>query len=50
MSEHMHALGVPTTRALALIETSRDVYREDGPRESKIYTFFFKKIGQSVTK
>ncbi|KAG2232736.1 hypothetical protein BDF21DRAFT_358938 [Thamnidium elegans] len=33
MSEHMHALGVPTTRALALVETSRDVYREDGPRE-----------------
>ncbi|ORX53261.1 UPF0061-domain-containing protein [Hesseltinella vesiculosa] len=27
-SEHMHALGVPTTRALALITTSREVYRE----------------------
>ncbi|KAI9359074.1 hypothetical protein BD770DRAFT_386562 [Pilaira anomala] len=33
MSEHMNALGVPTTRALALIDTTRDVYREDGPRE-----------------
>lgn len=37
MSEHMNALGVPTTRALALIDTTRDVYREDGPRESKCY-------------
>ncbi|OBZ89647.1 hypothetical protein A0J61_02301 [Choanephora cucurbitarum] len=35
MSEHMHALGIPTTRALALIETSRDVFREDGPRGSQ---------------
>lgn len=35
MSEHMHALGVPTTRALALIETTRDVYRDDGPKGSK---------------
>ncbi|KAI8364330.1 hypothetical protein EDC96DRAFT_444231 [Choanephora cucurbitarum] len=34
MSEHMHALGVPTTRALALIETSRDVFREDGQPET----------------
>ncbi|KAI7891003.1 uncharacterized protein EV154DRAFT_509707 [Mucor mucedo] len=33
MSEHMHALGVPTTRAIALIDTTRDVYREDGLRE-----------------
>ncbi|GAN03711.1 conserved hypothetical protein [Mucor ambiguus] len=32
MSEHMHALGVPTTRALALVETTRDVYRDDGPK------------------
>jgi uncharacterized protein YdiU (UPF0061 family) len=37
MSEHMHALDVPTTRALGLIDTTRDVYREDGPRESKLY-------------
>jgi uncharacterized protein YdiU (UPF0061 family) len=37
MSEHMHALGVPTTRALALIDTTRDVFREDGPRESKYF-------------
>ncbi|CEP17535.1 hypothetical protein [Parasitella parasitica] len=35
MSEHMHALGVPTTRALALIETSRDVYRDDGPKDKQ---------------
>lgn len=35
MSEHMHALGVPTTRALALIGTTREVFREDGPKESK---------------
>jgi uncharacterized protein YdiU (UPF0061 family) len=33
MSEHMHALGVPTTRALGLITTEREVYREDGPRD-----------------
>lgn len=31
MSEHMHALGVPTTRALALVATSRQVFRDDAP-------------------
>lgn len=35
MSEHMHALGIPTTRALCLIGTSRDVFREDGPNGRK---------------
>ncbi|KAI8638502.1 hypothetical protein BD408DRAFT_477614 [Parasitella parasitica] len=35
MSEHMHALGVPTTRALALIETARDVYRDDGSTQKQ---------------
>ncbi len=28
LSEAMHALGVPTTRALAVVETGEDVYRE----------------------
>ncbi|KAI9476100.1 MAG: hypothetical protein EXX96DRAFT_575770 [Benjaminiella poitrasii] len=31
ISEYMNALDVPTTRALCLIGTSREVYREDGP-------------------
>lgn len=31
ISEHMYALGVPTTRALSLISTSRLVYRDDAP-------------------
>lgn len=30
-SEHMAALGVPTSRALNLILTDREVYREDAP-------------------
>ncbi|KAJ2955390.1 hypothetical protein NQZ79_g8606 [Umbelopsis isabellina] len=30
-SEHMAALGVPTTRALNLILTDREVYRDDAP-------------------
>ncbi|KAI8141166.1 hypothetical protein BJV82DRAFT_518828 [Fennellomyces sp. T-0311] len=33
MAEHMHALGVPTTRALALILTSREIFRNDAPPE-----------------
>jgi len=32
-SEHMAALGVPTTRALNLILTDREVYREDAPSD-----------------
>ena len=31
VSESMHALGVPTTRSLAVVATGRDVVREDGP-------------------
>ncbi|KAG0177348.1 hypothetical protein DFQ28_006030 [Apophysomyces sp. BC1034] len=31
VSEHMHVLGVPTTRALSLIKTSREVFRDDAP-------------------
>ncbi len=31
ISESLHALGVPTTRALAVIGTGRQVLREDGP-------------------
>jgi uncharacterized protein YdiU (UPF0061 family) len=30
-SEHMAALGVPTTRAINLILTDREVYRDDAP-------------------
>ncbi|KAI9290367.1 hypothetical protein BC943DRAFT_333588 [Umbelopsis sp. AD052] len=32
-SEHMAALGVPTSRALNLILTDREVYREDAPSD-----------------
>jgi uncharacterized protein YdiU (UPF0061 family) len=28
-AEHLHALGIPTTRSLALLGSSRQVYRED---------------------
>ncbi|KAI9489360.1 hypothetical protein BDB00DRAFT_981191 [Zychaea mexicana] len=35
MSEHMHALGVPTTRALALIGTSREIFRDDALPDEK---------------
>lgn len=31
VSEYMHALSIPTTRALTLIGTSREVYRDDAP-------------------
>lgn len=40
----MHALGVPTTRAIALIDTTRDVYREDGPRERKYNQYICIKV------
>lgn len=33
MSEHMHALGIPTTRALAIIGSSHPVYRDYGKSE-----------------
>ncbi|KAH8553198.1 hypothetical protein BGW37DRAFT_518162 [Umbelopsis sp. PMI_123] len=35
-SEHMAALGVPTTRALNLILTDREVYRDDAPSGERI--------------
>ncbi|KAI7867280.1 hypothetical protein BDF14DRAFT_1804742 [Spinellus fusiger] len=35
VSEHMHALGVPTTRSLSLIATGKEVFREDGPPDTK---------------
>ncbi|QCU76958.1 YdiU family protein [Citricoccus sp. SGAir0253] len=31
VSEAMHALGIPTTRSLAVVATGRTVYREEGP-------------------
>ncbi|KAI8890139.1 UPF0061-domain-containing protein [Backusella circina FSU 941] len=39
-SEYLHALGVPTTRALCLISTDRTVFREDsnGPEKTAIVT------------
>jgi uncharacterized protein YdiU (UPF0061 family) len=39
-SEYLHALGVPTTRALCLISTDRTVFREDssGPEMTAIVT------------
>ena len=43
MSEHMHALGVPTTRALALVLTSRDVFRDDA-LPSKLFLVLFHHI------
>ncbi|KAI7860188.1 hypothetical protein BDC45DRAFT_529807 [Circinella umbellata] len=35
MSEHMHALGVPTTRALSLVGTSREIFRDDALPDEK---------------
>ncbi|KAL0085205.1 hypothetical protein J3Q64DRAFT_1118019 [Phycomyces blakesleeanus] len=35
VSEHMYALGVPTTRSLALTATGKRVYRQDAPPEAK---------------
>ncbi|KAI7903187.1 uncharacterized protein BX663DRAFT_542691 [Cokeromyces recurvatus] len=35
ISEYMNALNIPTTRALCLIGTSRDVYRDDGPKQGQ---------------
>jgi serine/tyrosine/threonine adenylyltransferase len=37
-SEHMAALGVPTSRALNLILTDREVYRDDAPSGEKMQT------------
>ncbi|MEL6583205.1 MAG: YdiU family protein [Pseudomonadota bacterium] len=38
VSEAMHALGVPTTRALAAVETGDRVLREDGPLPGAVLT------------
>lgn len=38
MSEAMHALGVPTTRALAAVTTGEPVLREDGPLPGAVLT------------
>ncbi len=38
VSEAMHALGVPTTRALAAVETGEPVYREQGPLPGAVLT------------
>lgn len=37
MSEAMHALGIPTTRALAAVTTGEDILRE-GPRPGAVFT------------
>lgn len=49
MSEYMNALGVPTTRALALIGTSREVYRDDGPMGGNYWIVRKKKKIRSLT-
>jgi uncharacterized protein YdiU (UPF0061 family) len=38
VSEAMHALGVPTTRALCAVETGEEVYRQFGPEPGAIFT------------
>ena len=38
VSEAMHALGIPTTRALAAVETGEPVYRENGPMPGAVLT------------
>ena len=38
LSEAMHALGVPTTRALAAVTTGEQVLRQDGPLAGAIFT------------
>ena len=38
VSEAMHALGVPTTRALAAVTTGEDVLREQGPLPGAVLT------------
>src|SRR6056297_3571771 len=38
VSEAMHALGIPTTRALAAVETGEPVYREDGALPGAVLT------------
>ena len=38
VSEAMHALGVPTTRALCAVTTGEKVHRQDGPEPGGIFT------------
>jgi uncharacterized protein YdiU (UPF0061 family) len=38
VSEAMHALGVPTTRALCAVATGEEVFRQDGPEPGGILT------------
>lgn len=38
MGEAMHALGVPTTRALAAVATGEQVWRDGGPRPGAVLT------------
>lgn len=38
VSEAMHYLGVPTTRALAMVATNEEVYRQFGPEPGGIFT------------
>jgi uncharacterized protein YdiU (UPF0061 family) len=37
-SEAMHALGIPTTRSLAVAATGEDVFRQDGPLPGAVLT------------
>ena len=38
VSEAMHSLGVPTTRALCAVTTGEEVHRQDGPEPGGIFT------------
>lgn len=38
VSEAMHQLGVPTTRALCAVRTGEDIIRQDGPEPGGIFT------------
>lgn len=38
LSEAMHHLGVPTTRALCAVRSGEEVYRQDGPEPGAIFT------------
>lgn len=38
ISEAMHALGIPTTRSLAVVATGEDVWRQDGARPGAVLT------------
>lgn len=38
ISEFMHTMGIPTTRALAAVATDEDVYRQFGPEPGGVFT------------